>query len=108
MSAVDSSSPQRTNNVSPGNPWDLSVLDPMVASQPQVCYEIEKCIYYVLFFVSIVWLIGCYLFRRGGTSFKIHIPVLKVADPHHFNADLDSDFNFNAASPTFHFNVDPY
>jgi hypothetical protein len=50
----------------------------------------------------------CYLFRRGGTSFKIHIPVLKVADPHHFNADLGSTFHFNADSdPTFHFSVDP-
>lgn len=34
VSAVDSS-PQRTNTVSPGNPWDLSALDPMAASQPQ-------------------------------------------------------------------------
>jgi len=35
VSAVDSS-PQRTTTVSPGNPWDLSVLDPVPTSHPQV------------------------------------------------------------------------
>ena len=32
VSAVDS--PQRSNAVSPGNPWDLSALDPMTGLQP--------------------------------------------------------------------------
>ena len=32
VSAVDS--PQRSNTVSPGNPWDLSALDPMTGLQP--------------------------------------------------------------------------
>jgi hypothetical protein len=70
VSAVDSSSPQRANNVSPGNPWDLSVLDPMVASQPQVCNESEKPIFLFIVFLSIVWLIDCRVFRRGGTYFR--------------------------------------
>jgi hypothetical protein len=58
VSAVDSSSPQRTNNVSPGNPWDLSVLDPMVASQPQVCNKIVKPIFYCVYCV-VDWLLFC-------------------------------------------------
>jgi hypothetical protein len=34
--------------------------------------------------------------------------MIKVADPHHFNADRDSAFHFNAdLDPSFHFNVDP-
>ncbi len=36
-------------------------------------------------------------------------PCVRVAVPHHFNADPDSSFHFNAdPDSSFHFNADPY
>ncbi len=43
-----------------------------------------------------------------GTGTSLKILMIRVADPHHVNADLGSTFLFDADSdPTFHFNVDP-
>ncbi len=34
--------------------------------------------------------------------------IIRVADPHHFNADPDPAFHYNAdPDPAFHFNADP-
>ncbi len=62
--------------------------------------------------------VNYYLVRRQISEFQFpwagkiwwNLPPTRVADPQHFNADLDTEisFHFNAdPDPTFHFNVDP-